>query len=60
MCQDGQISGFDGDFGMMTFIRSSLNSAMTTSSVRIATKMVSQTNYTSLDDMIFATVHIFR
>jgi hypothetical protein len=60
MCQDGQISGFDGDFGMMTFIRSSLNSAMTTSSVRIATKLVAQTNYTTLNDMIFATVHIFR
>jgi hypothetical protein len=58
MCQDGQIGGFDGDFGMMTFIRSSLNSALTTSSVRITTKLSSQTNYTSLTDMTFATVAV--
>jgi hypothetical protein len=58
MCQDGEIVGFNGDFGMMTFIRSSLNSALTTSSVRITTKLSSQTNYTSLTDMAFATVAV--
>ena len=59
MCQDIELGGFNGDMGVITLIRSALNTAQAAGSVRLTTTMRS-TNFTTLVDMSRVLVSIFR